>query len=69
MFAAHGADERPALDELRALRRAVRDRALLRRHLDEAPGAAAAPALLAFGVVVFLATVVWIATFPVSVHL
>ena len=38
-----GAGERPALDQLRARRRPVRGRALLRRHEHEAPVAAAAP--------------------------
>ena len=61
-----GAPQHPALDELRALRRALRGRALLRRHLDEVRLSARARCVLAIGSVVFLGTLAWLATFPVS---
>ena len=61
-----GAAKRPALDQLRARRGAVRDRALLRRDEHEAAVPAARVALLTIGIVVFVCTLVWIALSPVA---
>ncbi len=62
-----GEDERPARHELRPRRRAVRRRALLRRHERELGTLRLRRIMLAFGIVIFVATVIWIATFPVSI--